>query len=292
MKRSLSFLALILFVTMLSGCIISMTPKGDQTLCPNESMTFSVGDLAQGLKAYEWTLDGVPIIGSTAGIYTYTPTPSEVGSHILKVQIEWDSRSWNVEVLNCGTVGLAKILFCVDTSGNMLHSDPLDKRVSAVKETINKFYDNANVSFGIIDFDNNAKILTGFTRDRTLLEDYADSLGDDYGWTTYLAGGSYTPGALDTVDQVIDETETGNHFVVIFIGDGEPTQGTTGHDPIVDKVTSIAVPGNVKLYTIYLNGDPLPSAEQLLNDMAIAGKTSETHVYTDPSSLSFIELEF
>jgi hypothetical protein len=277
---------------MLNGCIVSMSPKGDQTLCPGESITFSVGDMAEGSKVYEWTLDGVPIPGATAGIYTYTPTPSEVGLHKLKVQILWDSRTWNVEVQNCGTVGFAKVLFCVDTSGNMIHSDPLNKRVSAVKEIINKFYDNEKVSFGIIDFDNQAKILTGFTRDRTLLENYADALGDDYGWTTYLAGGLYTPGALDAVDQVVDKTGTGNHFAVIFIGDGEPTRGTTGHDPIVDKVASIAAPENIKLYTIYLDGDPLPVAEQLLNDMAIAGKTTETHIYTDPDSLSFIELDF
>jgi hypothetical protein len=406
MKRSLSFLGLILFAAILSGCITSMTPKGDQTLCPAESMIFSVTDLAQDPKVYEWTLDGAPISGAIGNSYTYTPTASDVGSHKLKVQILWDSRTWNIEVPDCaewtveplaldfgyiqtdktilvqntgpvpltlsadltGTedfvtdinflsapiapddspgfltdvsipaepiapgesqevsvkvsrlglasgqystsfvlksdkglavtisvtmnVGIAKILFSVDTSGSMADNDPQDKRVAAVKETINKFYDNENVSFGIIDFDDKAKVLTGFTRDRTLLENKANALGDDNGWTTYLAGGSYTPGALDAVDQVIDETETGTHFVVIFLSDGEPTQGTTGHDPIVAKVNSIAAPGNVKLYTIYLNGHPLQSAQQLLNDMAVAGGTTETHVYTDPNSLSFIELDF
>jgi hypothetical protein len=103
MKRSLLFIWLILFATMLSGCITSMTPKGDQTLCPAESMTFSVIDMAQDPKVYEWTLDGVPILGATGKSYTYTPTASEVGSHKLKVQISWDSRTWNIEVPNCAT---------------------------------------------------------------------------------------------------------------------------------------------------------------------------------------------
>jgi hypothetical protein len=387
MKRSLSYLGLILFAIMLGGCIVSTTPKGDQTLCPGESMTFSVVDMSQDPKAYEWTLDGVPIIGAIGDSYTYTPTASEVGSHKLKVQVSWDSHTWNIEVPNCGmwtveplalnfgyiqtdktilvqntgavpltlsvdltgtqgvitdinfltapiapgesrevsvkvnrqglasgrystsfvlksdkgnavtisvtmNVGIAKILFSVDTSGSMADNDLQNKRVSAVKETINKFYDNPNISFGIIAFNDNAKILTGFTRDRNLLNYYADFLGGGSGWTTYLSGGSYSPGALNTVDQVINEIELGTHFVVIFLSDGELTQGTTDHDPIVAKVSSIAALGNVKLYTIYLNDHPSSIALQLLNDMAIAGRTTETHVYTDPDSLSFIELDF
>jgi hypothetical protein len=189
-------------------------------------------------------------------------------------------------------VGTAKVLFAVDTSGSMADNDPQDKRVSAVKEAINKFYDNVNVSFGIIDFDDKGKILTGFTRDHVLLEGYANSLGDDNGWTTYLAGGTYTPGALDLVDQLIDETELGTHFAVIFLSDGEPTKGTTAHDPIVAKVAALAAPGNLKLYTIYLNGAPQQSALLLLNDMAAAGGTGQTHLYTDPDSLSFLNLDF
>jgi hypothetical protein len=402
MKKSLTFFGLILFATIISGCIISVTPKGDQALCPGESLKFSVVDMAQNPKVYKWTLDGVQILGATGNSYTYTPTASEVGMHELKVQILWDSRSWNIEVKNCATwtvdplaldfgyiqtdktilvqntgpvpltlsadlsgteefvtgvdfmapedgnavlggvttspapiepgvsqevtvtvsrqglstglystsfvlksdkgnsvtipvtmnVGIAKILFSVDTSGSMIDNDPQDKRVSAVKETINKFYDNENVSFGIIDFDDRAKILTGFTRDRTLLGNYANVLGDDNGWTNYLGSGSYTPGALDSVDQLIDENETGTHFVVIFLSDGEPTKGNVGHDPIVEKVAAIASPGNVKLYTIYLNGHPSSVAQLLLNDMAVAGDTAQTHVYTDPDSLSFIDLDF
>ena len=190
-------------------------------------------------------------------------------------------------------VGIAKILFTVDSSGSLAENDPGDKRVSAVKETINKFYDNELVSFGIIDFDTIARTLTGFTRDRTLLNNCADQLANDEGWTNYLGTHApYYPGALDLVDSVVDETQTNAHFVVIFLSDGEPTQGNLDHDAIVAKVSAIASPENVKLYTLYLNGDPEPVAEQLLNDMAVAGKTGQTHVYTDPDSLSFLNLDF
>ena len=190
-------------------------------------------------------------------------------------------------------VGTAKVLFTVDTSGSMAQNDPQDKRVSAVKETINKFIANENVSFGIIDFDTTARTLTtGFIRDEVTLKTLADTLANDNGNTNYLGAGSYPTGALNATDTLINENEIGTHFVVIFLSDGEPTVGNTLHDPIVAKVSSIVAPGNVKLYTIYLNGDPTPVAQTLLNDMAIAGGTSQTHVYTDPSSLSFLSLDF
>jgi len=189
-------------------------------------------------------------------------------------------------------VGPAKILFTVDTSGSMADNDPDDKRVDAVLETIDKFYNNTNISFGIIDFDSKARLLTDFTREMGVLENCANALGNDNGWTTYLGEGYYYPGALDATDDVIDETEIGTHFVTIFLSDGEPTKGNIIHDDIVAKVAEIASPGNVKLYTIYLNGDPEPDAEELLDNMAIAGGTEETLVITDPDWLSFINLDF
>lgn len=386
MQRALVFLALACVSLWLSGCIISAWP-GDVTLCPHESQTFTVKDLAKNPKAYEWSFDGVPIAGVTGPTYTYTALPTDVGTHTLTVKILWDSHTWKITVNDCakwsveprelnfgyiqtdktvvvsntgsvpitvsidrtGTeafvteinaptsaipagesrdvtvkvnreglnagqystafkinsdkngsvtiavtmgVGIAKVLFTVDTSGSMRQNDPQDKRVDAVKETIKKFYDNERVSFGIIDFDDDAKTLTGFTRDRALLEAQADTLKNDEGWTNYLGDVNYPHGALDAIDALIDATEVATHFVVIFLSDGEPTKGIVSHDPIVSQVAAIAAPGNVKLYTIYLNGDPEPSAEQLLNDMAIAGDTGQTHVYTDPNSLSFLTLDF
>ena len=190
-------------------------------------------------------------------------------------------------------VGTAKVLFAVDTSGSMAQNDPQDKRVIAVKETINKFIANENVSFGIIDFDTTARTLTtGFIRDEVTLKTLADTLANDNGNTNYLGAGSYPTGALNAIDTLIDENEIGTHFVVIFLSDGEPTVGHVAHDQIVARVASIVAPGNIKLYTIYLNGHPSSVAETLLNDMAIAGGTSQTHVYTDPSSLSFLNLDF
>lgn len=389
MERRTSTLLLIavVFVSLwMSGCIISAYP-GNVTLCPYESQTFSVKDLAENPKVYEWSLDGVVISGATGSSYTYTALPTDVGTHTLTVKILWDSHTWTITVNDCAqwtvapealdfgyiqtdktivvtntgpvpftvsadrsatlafvtdvvaptgqipagqsgevtvkvdrqglawglyttsfvlkndkggavtvtvnmNVGTAKVLFTVDTSGSMKDTDPNDMRVSAVKATIAKFIDNANVSFGIIDFDTTAKTITSFIRDQALLETDANKLADDNGWTNYLGAAPYTTGALDLIDSLIDETETATHFVVIFLSDGEPTVGNQSHDAIVTKVAAIVAPGNVKLYTIYLNGRPNTTAQTLLNDMAIAGGTGGTHVYTDPDSLSFLSLDF
>ncbi len=190
-------------------------------------------------------------------------------------------------------VGEARLLFVVDTSGSMAQNDPADKRVEAVFETIDLFYPNEHVSFGIVRFSTTAATLSAFTRDLADLEGHSGALAQDSGWTTYLGdGASYDPGALDLVDDLVDQDDGSIHFVTLFLSDGEPTQGNTNHDSIVAMVTSLVAGGNAKLYTIYLNGDPEDTAEALLNDMAIAGGTEQTHVYTDPDSLTFIDLDF
>jgi Mg-chelatase subunit ChlD len=208
--------------------------------------------------------------------------------------------TFDVVSLQCGrqtidvtmNVGRANVLFCVDTSGSMAENDPEDRRVDAVLETIDKFYTNTWVKFGIIDFDSDAEMLANFTRDMATLTAEANELSNDDGWTTYLGQGQYTPGALEVIDDMVDETNSQTQYVVIFVSDGEPTQGITEHAPIVAETAAQAGPDHVKLYTIYLNGDPEPGAEALLDDMAEAGGTGNVLVITDPDYLSFIDLKF
>jgi len=248
---------------------------------------------------------GIP--AGKAAYSMYDTTIPEGGSDTVFVQVDRTglepgsySTSFVVTSLQCGrktidismSVGRANILFSVDTSGSMEENDPDDMRVDAVMETIDKFYSNEWVEFGIIDFDGDAEMLTDFTRDRATLTSEANKLGDDNGWTTYLGQGDYDPGALDVIDTMVDGNDTQTQYVVIFVSDGEPTQGNTDSDAIVEKTADLAGPDHVKLYTIYLNGDPELAAETLLNDMADAGGTGNVLVITDPDYLSFIDLKF
>jgi hypothetical protein len=101
MKRSVYLITLIFIVAILSGCIISFSPAGDVTLNPCETKVFSVVDLAQNPKMYEWTLDGNPIPGALGNSYEYKPTCTDVGVHELAVTICCDTHKWNVTVADC-----------------------------------------------------------------------------------------------------------------------------------------------------------------------------------------------
>lgn len=250
------------------------------------------------------------MIGLPAGKaapFTYDTTIPEGESGTVFVQVDRTglepgsySTSFDITSLQCGRqtidvtmgVGRANILFSVDTSGSMAENDPDDMRVDAVMETIDKFYSNEWVKFGIIDFDDDAEMLANFTRDMATLTAEANNLANDTGWTTFLGEGTYTPGALDVIDAMVDENNTQTQYVVIFVSDGEPTQGNTDSNAIVAKTADVSDPDHVKLYTIYLNGDPEPAAETLLDDMADAGGTGNVLVITDPDYLSFIDLKF
>ncbi len=200
------------------------------------------------------------------------------------------------------SIGLAKVLFCVDTSGSMGSNDPFDDRVTAIEETVSMFYNNYFVDFGIIHFSNTAQMDLDFARgasEQDLLNQIAalTDLANEDGWTTYLEGiyngTTYSPGALDTIESMITGHETSN-IVVIFLSDGEPTRGDIVSANIISKVSALSSSGSpgVKLYTIYLYDSSEPVALELLDDMAEAGGTVQSHVYTDAASLSFIDLDF
>ena len=100
MKRPLSIFILLIVTSLLGGCIISASPKGDVVMKTCESMVFSVCDLAQNPKLYEWTIDGNPIPGAVGNSYEYKPACTDVGVHELKVKITWDSHTWKVTVVS------------------------------------------------------------------------------------------------------------------------------------------------------------------------------------------------
>ncbi len=205
------------------------------------------------------------------------------------------------------SIGMAKILFCVDTSGSMADNDPAGDRIAAIKETVAMFYNNDLVHFGFAHFSTTAQMDLNFTRgadqaDLLAQIDGLSAFAGAGGWTTYLEGTTdnvwYSPGALDVVDTMIDqENDHLTHFVIIFFSDGEPTKGEQAAASIIEKVCGLTTcdssnNSNVRLYTVYLHASGDPDALGLLNGMAEAGGTVQSHVYAEASSLSFIDLDF
>jgi hypothetical protein len=99
MKRSVSFLAVVLFVSVLSGCLLSKTPStNDVTMTFGEEKTFSV-NIFPSKSTYTWTLDGDPQ-SNTGKSYVYTCLG---GNHTLTVKAKHicgtDTVTWNIKNL-------------------------------------------------------------------------------------------------------------------------------------------------------------------------------------------------
>ena len=96
MKKSVIFLFIAIFISTLSGCIISKSPNANNaTVKPGETTTFSILVLPPG-GTYTWTLDNAPLDNTTSS-FQYTPTG---GQHVLVVSAKHilgtDTQTWNI----------------------------------------------------------------------------------------------------------------------------------------------------------------------------------------------------
>jgi outer membrane protein assembly factor BamB len=96
MKRLLSILIVLIVTAMLSGCILSKTPKTNNvTMNIGEQKSFSI-NVFPSKATYTWTLDGSPLSNTTKS-YTYTAL---AGEHFLVVRATQafgtDTQTWNV----------------------------------------------------------------------------------------------------------------------------------------------------------------------------------------------------
>lgn len=84
MKRtSHLFLAMMIPLLVLSGCIISTTPKSGTAvnLVWGRSQVFSVS----GLGTYQWYVDGSPVAGATQATFVFASSSYSLGDHAVKV---------------------------------------------------------------------------------------------------------------------------------------------------------------------------------------------------------------
>jgi alpha-tubulin suppressor-like RCC1 family protein len=96
MKRSLSICVVILVISLLTGCILSKSPKTNSvTSLPGSDMIFNIMVFPSG-ATYTWTLDNTPL-ADTTNSYKYTPSH---GKHVLTVtakhSLGTDTWTWNI----------------------------------------------------------------------------------------------------------------------------------------------------------------------------------------------------
>jgi hypothetical protein len=106
MKKSVFLLFVGILTAMLSGCILSKTPKTNEvSLSFNEQMTFSI-NVFPSASTYTWTLDEVPQ-SNTGKSYDYTMDGSE---HTLMVRAKNsfnDTQTWHITLKNSPPVASA-----------------------------------------------------------------------------------------------------------------------------------------------------------------------------------------
>ncbi len=97
MKRSLSIFIVVIFISLLSGCILSATPKDNPVvMLPGVSETFSVCAFPSP-ASYEWYADGVLLPGANKKTYTFSLNEVLPSQFKLEVRAGMDKHEWNIK---------------------------------------------------------------------------------------------------------------------------------------------------------------------------------------------------
>jgi hypothetical protein len=221
-----------------------------------------------------------------------------------------------------------RVLFVVDGSESMEVTDPPDPeteesgRQRAVRETWQRLLEQsrggAETLVGVMRFSAQAEFLTGedldgdgvrdtyFTRQPELLEVATEKLSITDRTTNYL-------NALDTVYLALrtealratDEALGRSRYVVIFLSDGLPSDGSNNNSGGVSEQISLKISeilklkqlfgvGEINLHTLFLSTEEGlvldQSAQELLNNMADLGQGSYRS-FPSGESLNFLHIE-
>ena len=152
---------------------------------------------------------------SDPGSVKVTKSASWTDKHEATIDIIFDSKDIAYEDKD------RNIILVLDTSISMT-----EERVKSVNESIigllDVMFDNTNNKLALISFDSEAILQTGFTNDRTLIEEKLSSLVSSGATNYYLA--------LKEVEELMDNSNVDDADThLIFITDGVPTEGKTMH---------------------------------------------------------------
>lgn len=135
-----------------------------------------------------------------------------------------------------GNTGL-DVVFAIDSSGSMLSNDYNGIRKTVTKDFIEKLTGNDKAA--VVDFDSTAKLLSGFSDDKAVLNSAADQI-DSYGGTNLSTGISTGLNLFDASDYSGD----GKQKCIIMLTDGQGSYDV--------RYTTKAKDMGVTIYTIGL----------------------------------------
>ena len=109
MKKSVVFLFIAILVSMLSGCIITVTPKETTVIiAPDEIKTFIISVFPWD-ATYEWQMDGEVLTDETSGSFIYQYANDGEIDHVLSVKAKHpngteETYQWNLYVATASQV--------------------------------------------------------------------------------------------------------------------------------------------------------------------------------------------
>ena len=129
------------------------------------------------------------------------------------------------------------IVFVIDSSGSMQTNDSSNIRIDVTKKFINKLNDIDRAA--IVDFDSDARTLSSFTSDKSVLLSAANGIDNEGG--TNLSSGISTAINLFSSQDYTDK-KTLKCIIMLTDGDGEYS----------NSYTSLAASNNIVIYTVGL----------------------------------------
>ena len=136
------------------------------------------------------------------------------------------------------------VVFCIDSSGSMISSDPGDLRIAAAKSFVDKMTSPPDTG-GVVSWDTSINFQFGLTDDFNALKSQIDNV-DSSGNTNGNLALETCINMLDANPRIDDSVE-----VIIFLTDGQFNTGGNDHNPIL---TAEALANGYVVYTIGLGG--------------------------------------
>lgn len=163
---------------------------------------FSVSDALKYAKSQKGEYD--PYYYERAQVHLYTENPN--------FALDWYENY---------TISERDVVLVLDTSGSM-SGTPLEETKKAALEFVNTAA-KTNTSVSIVNYDNDAKIQTGFTQYKRTLTNVIDNL--------YASGGTNIDEALVTAHDLLINSGA-KKKIIVLMSDGEPNDGRLGDELI------------------------------------------------------------
>jgi uncharacterized repeat protein (TIGR01451 family) len=157
------------------------------------------------------------------------------------------------------TIGVQRsidLIFVVDSSGSLATTDPMNLRISAMKQLIETIPNDAGVRVGLVDFDSDSFIVLPPTTDISLVPWFIDQCkGNCFDKT---GGTDIEAGILEALKAFAASPRADADKMIILFSDGESNSGT---DPIGAALKALAQ--GVTIHSAFLGGEGAPGVETM-----------------------------